>query len=444
MAVIRLDCPNCGAKLQPDDSQRRANCQYCGATFELARPKTTYTVPPQVATHAAPEPVTPQVRAQIGWLLFGVGIALAIAMGTVVFSLVSMPTSVPVASGAGVTGSVLGAVDGALDTMLKAANTNAASDVTWDQNGGRPKIVTLDGAEYVVGRVTSRGERELFIGVFAADTGAERYRVGPFGTYNDGYRATHFAVADGRLLVTDLRGSLRVFDLASGAPVQDIALTDRAKRFCLLDDASESPRLYLELVDKREFRVDAAAPALKEEKLPKACDARERLHARADDPVLTSAERRRQAPKVDGIEVQAVHLAGSLGVARGHKSPGTAYPMAFGFDPKSREVRWKTPVAAVDLASVRERDNEQDILVEGRYFATYGEGSEYWHLTAFDAMTGARLWDNKLRSIFAVDWLWGIEATANHVFLVRMSSVEVYDAATGALKATIGRETYDG
>ena len=73
-----------------------------------------------------------------------------------------------------------------------------------------------------------------------------------------------------------------------------------------------------------------------------------------------------------------------------------------------------------------------------------GEGQEHWHLAAFDAKTGDRLWDDKLRSIFAVDWLHGIEATANHVFLVRMSSVEVYDAATGALKATIGAENYDG
>jgi hypothetical protein len=77
----------------------------------------------------------------------------------------------------------------------------------------------------------------------------------------------------------------------------------------------------------------------------------------------------------------------------------------------------------------------QDALAAGRYIATYGEGQEFWHLTAFDAQTGARLWDHKLRSIFAVDWIYGVVATDKNIYLVRMSSLEVHDAATGALKA---------
>ena len=92
---------------------------------------------------------------------------------------------------------------------------------------------------------------------------------------------------------------------------------------------------------------------------------------------------------------------------------------------------------------MRERDNVQDALAAGRYFGTYGEGSETWHLFAFDARTGTRLWDHKLRGIFSVDWLYGVTATENHVFVVRMSTVEVHDASTGALKATIGHDTYD-
>lgn len=433
MAVISLDCPNCGAALQPDDRERRARCQYCGTTFELAR-KTAYP-PGQVTAPSAGRSLAPLIGS-IAVALACVGAAVALSTRTTSFT----PPAVP-STGAGAPS----ASAAALDKVQKLAEqTRTQADFMWDENGGSPQIVHLDGAEHVVGRLRKRGDQQLQIGVFAAETGAERYRVGPFGTYSEAYRATHFAVSGERLLVTDFRGKLRIFDLARGEPVQDIELTDRAKGFCQIEEAGEPPRLYLAQVDGRQFLVDAAAPALKEEKLPKTCDAQQRLHSRGEDPVLTNRERLRQAPKVEGIEVTAVHLDGEFAVARGVKAPGTAYPMAFGFDPKSREVRWKSPVAVVDQASVRQRDNEQDILADGRYFATYGEGSEHWHLAAFDAKTGARLWDSKLRSIFAVDWLHGIKATANHVFLVRMSSVEVYDAATGALKATIGSETYDG
>ncbi|WAS93839.1 outer membrane protein assembly factor BamB family protein [Nannocystis punicea] len=435
MAVISFDCPNCGAKLQPDDSKRRARCQYCGANFDL--PRTTAVQPQHVpGTSAAPKAL---------FIVLGGVVAMGVIGALTAFLAMSPATStsippalVPTTPGAPAQASTIGGPPVKADPMRNEAN------FMWDEVGGPPLIVTIDGKEHVLGRLRVRPDDQLHVAVFAADDGAERYRVGPFGSYGEAYRSTYFSVVGERLFVTDFRGKLKVFGLADGKPVQDIALTDRAERFCLLDGTGDNPRLYLALVDRRQFLVDAAGPALKEEKLPRACEAQNVWSPRGGDPALSTSERLRRAPKVEGIEVSGVHLDGDLAVARGVKAPGTAYPMAFGFDPASREVRWKSPVPAVDLASVRERDNEQDILAGGRYFATYGEGSEHWHLVALDAKTGDRLWDDKLRSIFAVDWLRGIEATANHVFLVRMSSVEVYDAATGALKATIGDESYDG
>lgn len=436
MAVISFDCPNCGAKLQPDDSKRRARCQYCGANFDL--PRTTAVQPQHIQADAQAAPKV------VGALLSGVG--TMVVLGVVTSYLMMAPATstsitqalVPTTPGAPAQTPTIGGPPAKADPMRNEA------DFMWDEVGGPPIVVTIDGKEHILGRLRVRPDDQLHVAVFAADDGVQRYRVGPFGSYGEAYRATYFNVVGERLFVTDFRGKLKVFDLATGKSVQEIALTDRAERFCLLDETGESPRLYLALVDRRQFLVDAAAPALKEEKLPRACEAKNVWNPRGGAPSLSTSERLRRAPKVEGVDVSGVHLDGSLGVARGVKSPGTAYPMVFGFDPASREVRWKSPVPAVDLASVRERDNEQDFMAGGRYFGTYGEGPEHWHLVAFDAKTGDRLWDNKLRSIFAVDWLRGIEATANHVFLVRMRSVEVYDAATGALKATIGDESYDG
>lgn len=427
MAVISLDCPNCGAKLSPDDSKRSASCQYCGASFQIAR---TIAQPPATSPPMYARPTaTPAAKPA------GARMALVTAL---------MMTALSVGAAAYFS---TRAQSGSMQAVkaVQAALGGQGSDFMWDSVGGPPVVVVLDGSEQILGRIRLRGgQDQLYIAMFAADSGAERYRVGPFGSYSDAYRSTHFAVLGERLLVTDYRGKLRLFALATGVPLEDIALTDRADKFCLVEKTGEEPRLYLAQVDEREFLVDPIAPALKAEKLPPACDADRFHHDRDGDPVAASEARLKLAPKVDGIKVSGVHRDGSLAVARGVKAPGTAYPMAFGFDPESREVRWNSPVPAVDLASVRERDNAQDTLAGGRYFATYGEGSEHWHLAAFDAQTGARLWDNKLRSIFAVDWLHGLSATDKHVFLVRMHTVEIYDAQTGALKTTLSADNYDG
>src|SRR5690606_8813929 len=130
----------------------------------------------------------------------------------------------------------------------------------------------LDGGEHVVGRVRVREDDQLHVAVFAAETGAQRYRVGPFGSYTEGYRATHFAAIGEHLLVTDYRGKLKVFALATGEPIGEVALTARASRLCLVEETGEPARVYLAQVDEREFLVDPKTPALKEEKLPKACE----------------------------------------------------------------------------------------------------------------------------------------------------------------------------
>ena len=428
MAIVSLDCPNCGAKLPPREDTGRTRCDYCGATFETARAPHHPRLPSPNAAAA------PAVRSA---LLFGVGISVAmVLLGTLLFL-----GSAPSPSNFGPM-AVAAEPLAAVSSVIMKSNQ---ADFGWDDNGGPPAVVTLDGKEHVLGRIRDRGNGadQLHIAAFDAETGAERYRVGPLGSYSDGYRATHFAVLGDHLVVTDFRSTLKIHDLATGAVQKEIPLTDRADQLCLTQESGDAPQLYLVQVDKREFQVDPVAGALKDAKLPKDCADLDRI-GREGDPRSRRQDRLRRAPKVDGFEVQGVLLDGTLAVARGVKAPGTEYPMAVGFDPKTHDVRWKTPVAAVDLASVRERDNAQDALAAGRYIATYGEGQEFWHLTAFDAQTGARLWDHKLRSIFAVDWLYGLVATDKNIYLVRMSSLEVHDAATGALKATLGAETYDG
>ncbi len=77
MAIVSLDCPNCGAKLPPREDTGRTRCEYCGATFETARAPHHPQLPNPTAAAA------PAVRSA---LLLGVGVSVAmVLLGTVLF-----------------------------------------------------------------------------------------------------------------------------------------------------------------------------------------------------------------------------------------------------------------------------------------------------------------------------------------------------------------------
>src|SRR5690606_27073989 len=93
MAVISLDCPNCGAKLSPDDSTRRARCQYCGASFKLA--KTIAQQPARPTTRGGPTspthtPAGPAAGRRMVLLMVAMS-AIGIASATY-FNAVSAPS----------------------------------------------------------------------------------------------------------------------------------------------------------------------------------------------------------------------------------------------------------------------------------------------------------------------------------------------------------------
>jgi hypothetical protein len=122
------------------------------------------------------------------------------------------------------------------------------------------------------------------------------------------------------------------------------------------------------------------------------------------------------------------------------KSPGTPIPYALGFSLKTRELSFQQVLPTVDPMTVR--GSEHAALTAGRYIAVYGVGSAGWHLTALDAKDGARLWDVALRSLFAVDHIEALVATAQFVYVNRTSSLDIYSASSGQLIGTVGNETY--
>jgi outer membrane protein assembly factor BamB len=313
----------------------------------------------------------------------------------------------------------------------KAAGSGGAAKVRWDNVGGPPVAVTIANEDAVCGRTRAADQSdELAITCFDATTMKPRWTISGLGTYggNDGYRSVHCASAADAMVVSDSHDQIRIFDLQTGHERAKLAATDHVERLC----ATGPHTVWARVADHHHLKIDvssqAAGPDAQE---PKNCDTYESAHV--DQAGL----------KVPGFAAHQVWVDGELGVAGGYKSPGTRYPTAVGFDPKTLEVRWNIRLGANAAGAVQQGSNEHDVLAGGVYFTNYQVGSKGWHIAAFDAKTGAPLWDTALRNIFAVDSISAIIAGQHSLYVVRTSSLDVLDSKTGKVRGTIGEETYE-
>ncbi len=413
MALVPLKCSQCGANLPAPDCAGTCRCEFCGRLHLLEDP--------------VPEPRSgAPARATGRAPLAGISIilALAVAVPGAVTWLSKRPAK-RAAPGPGPSSAAAGI----------AAASASPQRMIFDRVGGPPLALSVDDRELVIGRVRLYPADELFLVAVHPATMKEAWRIGPLGTYSEGYRNTFFVAAGARLAVTDFRSRLYLHELSSGKLLKTIELTDRAKQMCRSGPASVS----LQQVDDRSFSIDLDSASLS----PLAgqqVQCRSTFFPPREGSDAASLGR---FPGLSGFRPLAVRLGEELGVAGGVRSPGTALPRVAGFEAKIRKVTWTADLALADPASVRPDSNAFDALAGDRYFATYGVGSKAWHLAALDARNGARLWDVALRPVFAVDQLYGLVATSSFVYVSRTSSLEVFDAATGRQVGTLGDDGYE-
>ena len=277
---------------------------------------------------------------------------------------------------------------------------------------------------------------ELFFVAVDSD-GQVLFRSGPYGTYSDGYRHTFAAVVGDRAAISDARAKLHLIDTGDGATIKSLDLSDRVKTIC---GAAESSTFWIEQVDKREFLLDSKSGELREGERPDGCRSAEPRWGLIPDG-SQRRRLRRLGRKIDDFEAERFTEDGERTIVAGVREPGTKVPVAVGLAADG-SIAWRVDVPSIDPLRARESSNTHDDVGGGRYVTVYGEGSKAWHVTAFDAETGDRLWDQELRSVFAVDSIHGVIVTEDYVLVIRTSSLEVLDPTTGALRGTIGRETY--
>jgi PQQ-like domain len=426
--ALSRTCPNCGASLEAAPPGRTVACRYCGQSVQtppeaLPAPR-VIVMGPGVARPGA------RVRRSAGRGIFSIVFSLLV-VGAVGFAsmrgrsraLVSLPALI----------------------NLPAGLSAASSSYMWDTVAGPPIPIPTaageDGVEGFVGRVRTRGDDALWIVSFEGNHLGEVWKVGPFGTYSEGYQSTFASVAGTHVVVTDYRAALHVYDVASGKETNTLKLSDRAKEMCTAPEGKA--QVWIEVSDERNVLVDANAGTSVPAARPAWCpdpwgihtDCRGWLSRGAPRPGCKGPE---SAPKVAGFEAENVVQDGDLAVAFGKKHPGTALPIVVGFDPKTKAVRWQQSLASGDQTAVSDNGASMDALAGGRFAAPYSLTSSGWHFTAFDARSGQRLWDVPLASLIGISEPEGFGMSPARLYVMRSTSLEVYDAKTGVLVGTIG------
>ncbi len=462
MDLVSVQCPSCGADLPPRAPTGDNVCDYCGGRFQVSQARSAHTMAgvkldvqqlAQAIVQAQRQASSSSPRRlpdQPPVVNYGPGHAHAphsnhayavahqtaktgrrVALGIAFASIV----------GVAVPAVIVATQQGAFDQVPGLEGiAQSVEHLLWDHVGGHPQIVDIGGKTAFIGRTRKvlSGD-ELYIDAYDAQTVERLWRIGPLGSYSEAYQAVHYGAVGDRFAITDGQAQVHIHDLVTGERLQTLKLTDKVEYLCIPEtpEGDETRGVWLKQIDEKTHMFDLKTAKLTEAETPPGCFSSHWEAKRAADEGTAEG-----APKVDGIEIKQVIVEGDIGVAFGVKSPGTPVPNAVGFEPKTMKVNWTEVVASVDAATIR-REDLLGGLGGGRAYVVYGAGQDDWYLTAFDARAGTRIWEQKLRPLFAVDSLNGMTVTDGHVLLGRTSSLEVFDGATGKLLGTVGTETYD-
>lgn len=497
MDMISVECPSCGADLPPQQPCGSYQCDYCGSRFQLDQARKAKTqagaaVDPKAIAQAILAAQQEQARARQAQAQADLAQAQADAaraqaraakqasrsgrgLGCLITSIVLFTvigSLVPVffvvidsleEAGFDVGGDKLREGLNAIGGDVGSALTGER--ILWDDVAGPPVAATIDGQTVVVGRTRAVGTGDsLYCSVHDVD-GSLRWRTESLGDYSSAYQSSFCGVLGDAMIVTDGVGTLRVFALASGEQLHQHSLTDVVDYLCVPPKSvveapvsGEPAQVWVHQIDERASFLDPETGELTEAKeRPQWCfrsrhdaftaasgggDWSDAIREGRRDPRNPRKKLASPFPEVEGAKLEFLAVDGDQAVALGHKAPGTKVPYAVAFDPNTKEIRWQAATPSVPKTTVRDEE-KFGVIANGRYVTTYGAGNEDWRITAFDLQGGERVWETTLRPIFAVDSLNGLVSGGTHVFLVRTSSLEIFDVATGQLTGTVGVETYD-
>ena len=462
-----LDCPNCGAHLGAFEAGSQISCSYCGTRFATEAPKQRSRKHRKKAkpddrasgesSGDAAEIPSPSAGRDVRGARSPAQWAALVARGAVRWtwrlawmglSLIGVTLVVAlIYSGIRAANPSLPEFPGkrlALEAMAKVG----LPPTHWDQSFQAPIFVEIDGRPAVVNRMRAGGlglGAEFFAEAYALDGGERLWRIGPIddGERNDNAHVhVHVHVLGDEVFVTDPHATLRVYGLEDGEFRREFGLREHVVDICTpeADDPDAPALVWLGMADEEDLILDPGTMTTSEAaSRPAWCVASRRglrkPRAKRAQPQAKAAKQ----PKSKDTWYGEFDVRDDLAVARGQKRRGTRIPQLAGYDPTTGETRWEVDIPAIDLGQVREDEAPLGRLFGELYVTIYGVGRDDWRITAFDAATGTRVWDQPLRTLDmmnAVDDLG--PATEGFLFIERGRTLEIRRLTDGEEVASIG------
>lgn len=423
VSLKKLSCPNCGAPLHLGPTDTMVQCKYCHQSIEVQR-----SAPPRGGPTGQNVVYVPEQGVDFGWwplIILFAGMAVVAAL---VFAAIKVFD--------------LGQPKPRLQTPMTLPTLG--EHLQWHAIGPVfPGHVNDDATEDVVGpyRLLQGTMTPVFVGAFDGATRQRLWSAGPFVSGED-MQHLHVGRAGARVLVSDAKATVHLLDLASGKALAAPKLSDRVKRICGAPDAPA--RFYVETADEQGVMVDATG-AVSRAPAPDFCPSRKtvgfddcQLLPLFGGPTLPCLPLQ-HAPRVEGLDPKWAIGDAHDAVLIGQRQPGTAVPLAAGYDPKTRKVRWSRAIPTVDPLSVREGPPEVVALADGVLYAYYGRTQALARLAAIDVRTGETRWEVDVPNSDQGSGPRLMTVGAEHVYVPHWTWLEVHARKTGRHLGTIGR-----
>lgn len=418
----RLDCPRCGAPLHTETDAESVVCRYCSEEVRVHAPRR-----PRHARFDAPAETPAVEKSHLGAIVAVVVVGVALAGGLFYWDK---------------------KLRGPHDIPVKVSKDDAA-EVEWDAANDPPAIAPLAGHEDFVGafwnseKGESRKDHSVYVGLFDGVSHERVWYAGPLGRFAQARGATHYAVMQGRLFVSDYRGMLYAFDAATGKEQFSTKLPDRARGLC-----TAGGQLWVDVIGQSGVSVDlargtcVAAPAR-----PAGCAApsaavacgKHRGHAECAGP--------EGAPSPAGFTGDRVLYEGGDAAALGTSTAlanvatsrvSNAVPAVVFFDKASGAARATIGLAPDTITNAVSAPSSVAELAKGVLYAQYELKDAKWRLAAFDVKNGRRMWDVVVPGSKHGDEARAIVVSSSRVYLGHGDYLDIFDAATGTTLGEFG------
>jgi outer membrane protein assembly factor BamB len=396
-----LKCSQCAANLPPGEPGDTVVCTFCGAAILIPRPE-----PPRVEIHRIiDKPREPVSGDRSGFSCLPV-LLVSLALPILGMTLASTCER------------IFGFEED--DSPATGLGSLLRSDVPWESSGVILARVNGDATPDVIGRLRRVSPDDtVWLAALDGATGERLWETPSLGTYMETYQGA-LARVGSRLVLGTEDGTLRSWDLRTGAPGWSASTPDVVERFCVSPEGDGT--LSAELKTGRLLAIDAATGAIRGTTMASCAPADSEAGQLPD--VFVELPESFNMRRTGVLEThQATYVIGS-------RDSGTAVPMIASLhaDPS---LNWVSDLPATrPLASRLARMNPYAAANSTAVFTVYErEEAHHYVVVAFDH-GGRRQWefevpeDSPLESIAASEDFVYV-AQWNHLTAIRAKTGEV-------------------